>query len=211
MHVEALKDTHTGYSQVNTMDLLQHLYDTYGNITALDIQDNHVNLNKPHDPNLPIDTLFKQVEDAGDFAAVAGAPFSDRQILDSAYLLMLGTQAYIDECKDWIRRLIVDQIWANFQTTFAAAYRERKTIEKLECQGNAQTHFGANTTSTKTETLSTLTNATIETGSNVLNLAHENASLREQVNQLTTLVGNLTATMTETNNQLAALQRTHEQ
>ena len=192
------------------MDLLQHLYDTYGNVTALDLQENHALLTKPYDPNLPIDSLFKQVEDASDFATAAGAPFTDRQIIDAAYLLILGTHVYKDECKEWLRRPLTEQTWTNFKADFSRAYRERKTLQKLEKQGSAGTHFGANTTETaptETETLSSLTNATIETGSNVLNLAHQNAALRDQVNQLTSLVESLTTTVAETNQQLSALRQ----
>ena len=194
-YVEALQDPHTGYSQVTTLQLLQHLSTTYGNVTAFDLQDNYKKLTAPYDPNLLISQLFKQIEDAGAFAAAAGAPFSDRQIIDNAYLLVLGTHEYKDECKEWIRRPLPAQTWANFKTAFNQAYRERQTIKKLEQQGNAQAHFGANATANDNEqspphheTLSSLTNATLETRSNVLNLAHENTALTEQVHQLTNLV-----------------------
>ena len=215
-YVEALKDSNTGYSQVTISQLLQHLYTTYGNVTAIDLQENHAQLTKPYDPNMPISHLFKQIEDAGAFAAAAGAPFSDRQIIDNAYLLILSTQVYKDECKEWIRKPINEQTWANFKLDFNQAYRERQTIQKLEKQGNAQAHFGANATTIDNEqapppheTLSSLTNATLETGSNVLNLAHENAALREQVHQLTNLVETLTTTVAETNTQLAAFRNHH--
>ena len=71
--------------------------------------------------------------------------------------------------------------------------------------GSAATHFGANTVATEHKIISTLTNTTIETGSNVLNLAHENASLREQVTSLLALVKSLEATLKLTNVKLEAL------
>ena len=99
---------------------------------------------------------------------------------------------------------MVDQTRNNFKIDFNRAYRERRTIEKLSEQASASTHFGANYIATKPETLSTLTNATIKTGSNVLNLAHENATLREQVAALLDLVASLEATVKLTNEKLEA-------
>ena len=72
------------------------------------MSENNKELNKPYDVNQPISQLFKQIEEAGEFAAAAGSPFSDRQILDAAYLLLLKTNAYNDDCKAWLRRPIVE-------------------------------------------------------------------------------------------------------
>ena len=98
-YIDTLKDLHTGYTQLATLDIITHLYDTYGDITAYDLAVNNMQLNKPYDANQPISQLFKQIEEAGEFAAAAGSPFSDCQILDAAYLLVLKTNAYKDDCK----------------------------------------------------------------------------------------------------------------
>ena len=75
----------------------------------------------------------------------------------------------------------------------------------MQQQGSTGTHFGANTTTTEPETLSTLTNATIKTGSNVLNLAHENATLKEQVSSLLSLIETLQDTVKQTDSKLETL------
>ena len=123
IYVESLRDMHTGYTAVTVLQLLTHLYDNYGQITPMDLDDNERRMKQKYDPNQPIDILFKQIELAVEFAITGNAPFTATQIVNTAFLLLLGTGVYEDECKEWKRRPAAQQTWNNFKTDFMLAYR----------------------------------------------------------------------------------------
>ena len=121
VYVESLRDMYTGYTTVTTLQLLTHLYDHYGQISDMDLDDNEKQMGAKYDPNQPIDTLFKQIEAAVEFATTGNAPFTARQIVNKAFLLIFATGAYEDECKEWKRRALNTQTWNNFKIDFMRA------------------------------------------------------------------------------------------
>ena len=71
----------TGYLGVTTRDLLDHLLERYGNITAADLQANKDAMDEPIDVTIPIDAYFKRIEDCIQLAGDANTPFSNQQVL----------------------------------------------------------------------------------------------------------------------------------
>ena len=47
--------------------------------------------------------LFDQIEDAQDFAAAAGQPYSNNQLLTTVYNLVYAMGLFFDDCKAWNR------------------------------------------------------------------------------------------------------------
>ena len=50
-----------GYVGVSTNTMLQHMYDNYSVITAVDIEDNDTTMRADYDPLQPIEVLFHQI------------------------------------------------------------------------------------------------------------------------------------------------------
>jgi hypothetical protein len=50
-----------GYANISSRGMLDHLLDTYGNITAFDLEINFENMRRAWDPQQPVETLFKQI------------------------------------------------------------------------------------------------------------------------------------------------------
>ena len=48
MYMKALRNRLIGYVCVSTREMLEHLYVTYGDITAKDLADNHEKMNTPY-------------------------------------------------------------------------------------------------------------------------------------------------------------------
>ena len=101
MYVDSLRNMHTGFTAVSTLDIMTHLYDNYGQISTMDLDDNEKRMKTKYDPAHPMDVLFKQIDDSVEFAATGNAPFTARQIVNTAFLLVFATGAYKDECKAW--------------------------------------------------------------------------------------------------------------
>ena len=68
--------------------------------------------------------LFDQIEDAQDFAAAAGQPYTNNQLLTRAYNLVYTTGLFFDDCKAWNHLPTNQKTMDNFKTTFQQAQRE---------------------------------------------------------------------------------------
>ena len=67
-YVSELHNRYTGYMGVTTRDLLDHLMDRYGNITAVDLKANEARINKALDNPRPIDIFFQRINDSVQYA-----------------------------------------------------------------------------------------------------------------------------------------------
>ena len=98
--------------------ILQHLFDNYGNITPLELEDNNT---KMRDPNTPFDCLVKQIKDGQDYADDGGQPYTAEQLLCVAYTLVFKTGLYFEDCKTWNARPATQHTWDNFKIHFQTA------------------------------------------------------------------------------------------
>jgi hypothetical protein len=67
----ALSDEIMGYANCTSLQLLTHILTYYAMIAPTELTQIYERLNTPYGPNLPIETLFQQIQDARAFA-VAG-------------------------------------------------------------------------------------------------------------------------------------------
>ena len=81
--------------------MLTHFFDTYADITPSKIMENQDMMNTAWDPSLPIEVLFKQIQDATAFADCGGAAYTTAQIVNTVYTLVFNTGLFHDECKEW--------------------------------------------------------------------------------------------------------------
>ena len=105
-------------------DILAFLFQNYGNITQYDIEENDKKLKEKWDANTPIEMLFDQIEDAQDFASAAGQPYTNNQLLTTAYNLVYAMGLFFDDCKAWNRLPPNQKTMDTFKTTFQQAQRE---------------------------------------------------------------------------------------
>jgi hypothetical protein len=61
MYLEILNDNIVGYANISERDMLDHLFETYGNITAVDLEINFENMRRAWDPQQPVETLFNSI------------------------------------------------------------------------------------------------------------------------------------------------------
>ena len=121
----------TGYLGVTTRDLLDHLLERYGNITAADLQVNKDSMDEPIDVTIPIDAYFKRIEDCMQLAGDADTPFSSEQVLQTAYYAVQATGLYKDGLKEWRLKPASEKTWPNFKTLFAAEYHQLKEEQRM--------------------------------------------------------------------------------
>jgi hypothetical protein len=103
IYVRTLRNTHTGYANVTVLQLLNHLYATYGRLTPMAMQDNDTKFRQTYNPADPFEILIQQIEDAQSFAAAGGQAYTAEQIVSNAYYLIHNTGMFFDACREWRR------------------------------------------------------------------------------------------------------------
>ena len=93
----------------------------YWNFTQYNIEDNYKKLKEKWDTNSPIEMLFDQIEDAQDYASAPGQPYTNNQLLTTAYNLVYAIGLFFDNCKAWNRLPANQKTMENFKTTFQQA------------------------------------------------------------------------------------------
>jgi hypothetical protein len=68
MYLDILNDNMVGYVNISERDMLDHLFDTYGNITAVDLEINFEHMRQAWDPQQSVETLLKQIQDCDDYS-----------------------------------------------------------------------------------------------------------------------------------------------
>jgi hypothetical protein len=124
MFIRSLQTKYLGYLNVSTRQILDHLYAQYARISSSDLQDNDVKFKTPYDPNLPIESLFDQIENGIDYAAAGLSPYSTEQVTNNAYQLIYATGMFVDDCKVWKRHTAAYKTWDQFKLDFAESHRE---------------------------------------------------------------------------------------
>jgi hypothetical protein len=105
-YLNALSDEIVGYANYTSLQLLTHLLTYYSMISPTELTQNYERLNTPYDPDLPIESLFQQIQDARAFAVAGGQPYGASMIVNVAYTLVFNTGFFPDACRAWQSRAI---------------------------------------------------------------------------------------------------------
>jgi hypothetical protein len=65
--------------------MVDHLFETYGNITPGDLEINFEHMRRAWDPQQPVETLFKQIQDCADYSEAGGVLIGHPQQIDVGY------------------------------------------------------------------------------------------------------------------------------
>ena len=87
MYLKGTTDRNVGLADVTIREILDFLFQNYGIITQYDIEENDKKLKEKWDADTPIEMLFDQIDDTQDFAAAAGKPYMNNQLLTTPITL----------------------------------------------------------------------------------------------------------------------------
>jgi hypothetical protein len=85
MYLDILNDNMVGYANVSARDMLDHLFYTHGNITAVDLAINFEHIRRAWDPHQPVETLSKQIQDCADYSESGGVLIGHLQQINVGY------------------------------------------------------------------------------------------------------------------------------
>jgi hypothetical protein len=138
-----------GYANISARDMLDHLFETYGNITAVDLDINFEHMRQAWDPQHPVETLFKHIQDCADYYEAGGNLIGHPQQIKVGYAKIFSTGHFMSACQRWNKKPTAGKTWAQFKSHFAATHRQHKQIQG-ESAATAGYH-SANAAVTQTE------------------------------------------------------------
>jgi hypothetical protein len=109
--------------------LIDHLFTTYGNITAVDLENNFEHMRLAWDPQQPVESLFKQIQDCADYSEAGGVLIGHTQQINVGYANIFSTGHFIFACRQWNKKPLIDKTWAQFKAHFSAAHRQHKQLQ----------------------------------------------------------------------------------
>jgi hypothetical protein len=129
MYLEILNDNMVGYANISARDMLDHLFETNGNITAVNLEINFEHMRRAWDPQQPVETLFKQIQDCADYSEAGGVPIGPSQQINVGYAKIFATGHFMSACRRWNEKLTTEKTWTHFKSHFAAAHRQHKQMQ----------------------------------------------------------------------------------
>jgi hypothetical protein len=129
MYLDILNDNMVGFANISARDMLDHLFGTYGNITAVDLEINFEHMRRAWDPQQPVEYLFKKIQDCADYYEAGGVLIGHPQQINVGYAKIFATGHFMSACRQWNEKPLADKTWAQFKSHFAAAHRQHKQMQ----------------------------------------------------------------------------------
>jgi hypothetical protein len=101
MYLEILNYNMVGYAKISARDMLDPLLETYGNITAVDLDIKFEHMRRAWDPQQPVESLFKQIQDCADYSEAGGVTIGPSQKINVGYAKIFATGQFMSACRRW--------------------------------------------------------------------------------------------------------------
>jgi hypothetical protein len=85
MYLDILNDNMVGYANILARGMLDHLFETCGTITAVDLEINFEHMSRAWDPQQPVETLFNHIQVCADYSEAGGVLIGHPQQINVGY------------------------------------------------------------------------------------------------------------------------------
>jgi hypothetical protein len=131
MYLEMLNDNMVGFAKISARDMLDHLFETYGNITAVDLEINFEHMRRAWDPQQSVETLFKQIQACADYSEAGGFPIGPSQQINVGNAKIFATGHFMSACRRWNRKPASEKIGLTSNLTW-----QPLTVSTSKCREN---------------------------------------------------------------------------
>jgi hypothetical protein len=118
MYLDILNDNMVGYANISARRMLDHLFETYGNITAVGLDINFEHMRRAMDPQQPVESLFKQIQDCADYSEPGGVLIGHPQQINVGYAKIFATYHFMSACRRWNEKHAIETTWTQFKSLF---------------------------------------------------------------------------------------------
>jgi hypothetical protein len=113
MYLEILNENMVGYANISARGMLDHLFETYGNITAVDLEINFEHMRRAWDPQQPVESLFKQIQDCANYYEAGGVLIGHPQQIKVGYAKIFSTSHFMSACRRWNEKHTIEKLGRN--------------------------------------------------------------------------------------------------
>jgi hypothetical protein len=190
MYLDVLNDDMVSFANISARAMIDHIFTTYGNITAVDLENKFEHMRRSWDPQQPVESLFKQIQDCANYSEAGGVLIGHPQQINVGYAKIFATGHFMSACRRWNEKPLAEKTWAPFKDHFSAAHRQHNQIQG-ESAATAGYH-SANAAVGKTEdhmaestigALANLATSTVADRCVVATLTEANARLVKQLEE----------------------------
>ena len=139
-YITDLEDDLTGYAKVSPLELMTHLWTSYGTVDDADHAANEEAMKKPWAPPEPIDTLFEQLKKGQEFAARGNEVIDDTQLIRWGYQNIKNTGLFNRECEKWRKKTLKDKSWTDFKKHFILAFDDHLKYDSTPATASEATY-----------------------------------------------------------------------
>jgi hypothetical protein len=145
-------------------------------------------MRKAWDPQQPVETLFKQIQNCADFSEAGGVSIGHPQQINVGYTKIFVTCNFMSPYRRWNEKETAENTWENCKAHFAAAHLQHKQMQGKSAANSG--YHAANTVVGQTEdkmaeatigALANLENATATDPGVVATLTEANSRLARQL------------------------------
>jgi hypothetical protein len=86
-------------------------------------------MRRARDPQQPVETLFKQIQDCADYSEAVGVLIGHPQQINVGYAKIFATGHFMSPCRWWNEKNPAEKTWTQFKSHFAAAHRQHKQMQ----------------------------------------------------------------------------------
>jgi hypothetical protein len=131
MYLDILNENMVGYANISARDMVDHFFRTYGNITTVDLKISFEHMRRAWDPQQPIKSLFKQIQDCADYSEAGGVLIGHPQQINIGYAKVFATGHFISACCRWNEKHTIEKLGHNSNRIL-----QPLTVNTSKCRDN---------------------------------------------------------------------------
>ena len=111
---------------MSTLTIIEHLYDTYGQITDMSLSVNNERMREPYDGSIPIEHFFHQIQTSRIYAKKSESPYEETHMVAIDFYVIQKSSLFPQESREWRQAASTAKTCKTFEEFFAKEYREWK-------------------------------------------------------------------------------------
>jgi hypothetical protein len=128
--IKRLKDSIHGYADIPPSQLLEHLLNKYGLIEPEDLENNLNRLSNLWDTGTNLENVFTNAVECQQYAIFGEDPISEPMLVRKVLGVLQVSGVFVHEIKEWNNKPKADKTFANLETFFEKANKNRLLSEQ---------------------------------------------------------------------------------
>jgi hypothetical protein len=120
IYLDMLNDNMVGYVNISVRYMLDHLFETDSNITAVDLEINFEHIHRAWDPQQPVESLIKKIQDCADYSEVGGVLIGHPQQINIGYAKNICNSHFMSACHRWNEKHTIEKNLDAIQISFCS-------------------------------------------------------------------------------------------